>query len=192
MKWLAPYFDFSTMAPAEMYLARHVEYLRGDAKLAAIFGGAKNIRMVPFGKSYETGMVPALYATLPQFDRQPGPGVFSEKVLVRDVIRFHVDSVAGDEPLWEPGLFTLASHIVGVVSGRPASQLVYTTVGSGDIPLATRVDLSAISVVAIGSPQSGAGVNLYDLQLDFEYTGIVKNLNGGLSPRLWPLVTVDE
>lgn len=48
----------------------------------------------------------------PDFNRQPGPGLFSEEVRVRDVIRTPKPRVAGEEPLDEPGLMTLASRWV--------------------------------------------------------------------------------
>jgi len=190
MKWVvAAGFTFSNMAPAEMVLARHVEYLRADSKLCKLFGGSAEdpakIRCCPFGKSLESGNPPMLYVTLPSFDRQPAAGVFLETVTIRDVIRFHSSDPTSDEVLWEPGLITVASHLIGVVTAAGARQLNYTTIGGTVVGLASRVDLTEISVAQVTSPQTGEGINLFDLSIDFRY-GIAVRVG---DPRIWPLVT---
>ena len=192
MKWVTDAgFTFANMAPAEMILGRHVEYLRADTKLVALFGGAGldplAIKCVPFGRPLSLE-APGLSATLPAFDRQPAPGIFIESVTIRDVIRFHSEDPTGEEDLYEPGLMTVASHLIGVVTAPAARQLNYTTVSHGVVQLATRVDLTSVSIEQVSSPQNGEGVNLFDLSLDFNYRIAVKVGD----PRLWPLVTVSE
>lgn len=194
MKWVvAAGFDFSNMAPAEMVLARHVEYLRADATLLALFGGSSldgnMIRACPFGRAIEIAKTPALYASLPITDRQPAPGFNSEKITIRDSIRFHSEGVTNDEPIWEPGLLTVVSHLIGVVTGPGARQLNYTTVGSGVVGLVNRVNLQAVSTEQIQPLQNGEGVNLYEIRIDFEYDSAV---NVSTTPRLWPLAVNGE
>jgi len=189
MKWIAAHFSSSQICPAEMILAQHIRVLRADPTLKAIFGGPNGvrIRLVPFGKVLDVGAVPTLYATLPEFNRQPGPGLFSEEVRVRDVIRFHVDQVAGEEPLDEAGMMTLASHIIGVVEEDP--HLKFQTLTHGLVPLARRVDLEAINQANVSSPQGERVKDLFDIVIDFKYSVVVAP---GLAQRLWPLVTVEE
>lgn len=190
MKWVEDAgFTFANMAPAEMILGRHVYYLREDTELVALFGGAAldplKIRCCPFGRPLDLD-APGLSATIPSFDRQPAPGVFIETVTIRDVIRFHSEQPTSDEPLYEPGLLTVASHLIGVVTAPGARQLNYTTIGGDVVQLATRVDLTEVSTEQVDSPQNGEGVNLFDLRLDFKYRIAVRVGD----PRLWPLVTV--
>ena len=192
MKWVTDAgFTFANMAPAEMILGCHVGYLRADSMLVALFGGAAlnplAIKCVPFGRPLSLE-APGLSATLPNFDRQPAPGVFIESVTIRDVIRFHSEDPSGEEAPYEPGLMRVASHVIGVVTAPAARQLNYTTVSHGVVQLATRVDLTEVSTEQVDSPQNGEGVNLFDLRLDFKYRIAVKVGD----PRLWPLVTVSE
>lgn len=189
MKWVAAAgFDFSNMAPGEMALSRHVEYLRADAKLVALFGGstgdATKIKCVPFGSGLELGTPPMLIASVPAMDRQPAPGAFIETVTVRDIIRFHSEVPTGAEVLWEPGILTVLSHLIGVVKAH--GQLTYTTISAGDVQLARRVDMREIGVEPVESPQTGPGQNLFDLHVDWQYSLVVRTGD----PRLWPLVTV--
>lgn len=195
MKWVTNAgFDWSNTAPAEMILARHVEILRADATLCALFGGsAANpllIRCCPFGRAIEIATVPALFATLPATDRQPIAGANRESVTVRDVIRFHAEGVTSEEPIWEPGIYSVVSHLIGVV--QTYQQLKLTTPPSPatipyPIQLADRVDLENVSIEGADSPQNGEGVNLWDLKIDFKYSITV---NAKTVPaRLWNLVT---
>lgn len=199
MKWVTDAgFTFATMSPAEMILSRHVEILREDdgatASLVALFGGVDAdpdaIKCVPLGQELELGQIPALFCTLPIADRKPAPGANVEGVVVRDVIRFHSESVAPEQALWTPGLATVVSHLIGVV--QKYQQLSYDTSTNGadvgTVQLASRVDLPTISLEQIGSIDSGAGQNLYELRLDFTYTVSVNAKT--IPPRLWPLVTV--
>jgi len=198
MKWVVGAgFDWTNTAPAEMILARHVEILRADATLLTLFGGvAENpllIRCCPFAtdkNSLELASVPALFATLPSTDRQPIPGANRETVTVRDVIRFHSEGVGSEEPIWEPGLLSVVSHLIGVV--QSAGNLPYDTDTNGAdvgiVNLSTRVDLQQVSLEQIRGVDGGTGANLWDLSVDFGYR---VNVNAKtIPPRLWPLVTV--
>lgn len=180
MKWVVGAgFDWSNTAPAEMILARHVEILRADATLLTLFGGvAENpllIRCCPFAtpaKSLELASIPALFATIPATDRQPIPGANGERVAIRDVIRFAAEGVGSEQPIWEPGLLTVASHLLAVVQKHP--QLTLTTPPSPatipyPIQLARRVNLKETSVEQVESPQDGVGRYIWDLNIDFEY-----------------------
>jgi len=198
MKWVVGAgFDWTNTAPAEMILARHVEILRADATLLTLFGGvAENpllIRCCPFAtdkNSLELASVPALFATLPSTDRQPIPGANRETVTVRDVIRFHSEGVGSEEPIWEPGLLSVVSHLIGVV--QTYQQLKLTTPPSPatipyPIQLAERVDLEATSLEQIESPQEGSARNVWDLSIDFKYSITVNAKT--IPARLWNLVT---
>jgi len=194
-------FTFTEMSPAEMILSRHVEILREDnaatKSLVALFGGVDAdplaIKCVPLGAGLdllELGQVPALFCTLPIVDRQPGPGMNSETVTVRDVIRFHHEAVIQEQELWTCGFWTVVSHLVGVV--KKYEQLSYDTDTNGAdvgiVQLATRADLQQVSLDQIRSVDSGAGENLWDLSIDFSYSVRVNAKT--IPPRLWPLVTV--
>lgn len=192
MNWLSTAFTFATMAPAEMILARHAEILRADATLLALFGGAEQnsalIKVCPLGKLLPLEGTPALFCTLPIVDRKPGPGANSEEVVIRDVVRFHGEEVTGEEDLWEPGLASLISHIVGVV--QKYQQLSYDTdthgAALGIVQLASRVDLPAVNIEQLTEVNNG--IALLELTLDFTYTVTVNAKT--IPPRLWPLVTV--
>lgn len=200
MKWVTTAgFDWSNTAPAEMILARHVEILRADATLLTLFGGSESnpllIRCCPFAtpkSALELATTPALFATLPTTDRQPIPGANRETVTVRDVIRFHSEGVTAEEPIWEPGILSVVSHLIGVV--QTYQQLKLTTPPSpATIPypilLANRVDLEATSLEQVELANDGQGMNLYDLAIDFRYSITV---NAKTTPaRLWNLVTVE-
>lgn len=180
MKWVVGAgFGWSNTAPAEMILARHVEILRADSTLLALFGGsALNpllIRCCPFAtptNTLELASIPALFATIPATDRQPIPGANGETVRVRDIIRFASEGVGSEQPIWEPGLLTVVSHLLAVVQKN--QQLVLTTPPSpATIPyplqLARRVNLKETSLEQIESPQDGVGRYIWDLHIDFEY-----------------------
>jgi hypothetical protein len=181
-----------------MILSRHVEILRADngatCSLVALFGGSAanplNIKCCPFAEAFEVASVPALFCTLPSFDRKPGPGHNTEVVVVRDVIRFHSEAVSSEEALWTPGLHTVVSHLIGVVQSN--QQLTYDTstngADNGIVQLATRADIPEINVEQKTSPQNGEGLNLWDLNIDFPY--LVQVNAKTIPPRLWPLVTV--
>lgn len=202
MKWVTDAgFTFTEMSPAEMILSRHVEILREDdaatKSLVKLFGGEDldplAIKCVPLGPVLdllELGQVPALFCTLPIVDRQPGPGVNSEIVTVRDVIRFHHEGVVQEQTLWTCGFWTVVSHLIGVV--QSSANLPYDTDTNGAdvgiVNLASRVDLSQISLEQVVGVDSGSGANLWDLNIDFAYR---VNVNAKtIPPRLWPLVTV--
>ena len=199
MSWVTDAgFTFAEMSPAEMVLSRHVEILRADnaatKSLVALFGGPGldplAIKCCPFGDALELGSVPALFCTLPSFDRKPGPGNNTEVVVVRDVIRFHSEAVSSEQALWTPGLHTVVSHLMGIV--QKYQQLSYDTSTNGTdvgtVQLATRVDLPQTNIEQRTSPQNGEGINLWDLQIDFPY--LVQVNAKTIPPRLWPLVTV--
>lgn len=198
MKWVVDAgFGWSNTAPAEMILARHVEILRADSTLLALFGGsAANpllIRCCPFGterRSLELATVPALFATLPSTERQPIPGANRETVTVRDVIRFHSEGVGSEQPIWEPGLLSVVSHLIAVVQTYQNLKLT-TPPSPATIPypidLATRVDLEATSLEQIESPQEGSGRSVWDLAVDFKYSITVNAKT--IPARLWNLVT---
>ena len=202
MKWVEDAgFTFAEMSPAEMILSKHVEVLRADnaatKSLVALFGGAAldadAIKHVPLGAGLdilELSTVPALFCTLPVVDRQPAPGVNVEVVTVRDVIRFHHEGVVQEEDLWTCGLWTVVSHLIGVV--QSAGNLPYDTDTNGAdvgiVNLSTRVDLQQVSLEQIRGVDGGTGANLWDLSVDFGYR---VNVNAKtIPPRLWPLVTV--
>ena len=186
-------FDFSNMAPAEIVLSKHVEYLRADTKLKAFFGGSgadgRKIRHVPLGNNLEIGNLPMLFAMIPTSDRQPAPGVFTENITVRDVMRFQTSTPTGDEPLYEPGIWSVVNCLIGVVTGPNARQLNYTTVSHGIAQLCSRVDLVAVQVIPLDAVQPGSGANVFDVAVDFQYKSIV---SVGNDPRLWPLEVLGE
>lgn len=192
MNWLSSAFTFATMAPAEMILARHAEILRADATLLALFGGAEQnsalIKICPFGKLLPLEGTPALFCGLPIVDRKPGPGANAEEVVIRDVVQFMSEEVTGEEDLWEPGLASLVSHIVGVV--QKYQQLSFDTDTHGPalgiVQLASRVDLPAVNLEEVAEVAPGSW--LLRLTIDFTYTVVVNAKT--IPPRLWPLVTV--
>jgi len=190
---LAAGFTFANMAPAEIVLSRHVEYLRADTKLKAFFGGSgadgRKIRHVPLGNNLEIGGLPMLFAMIPTSDRQPAPGAFTENITVRDVMRFQTSTPTGDEPLYEPGIWSVVNCLIGVVTAPGARQLNYTTVSHGTAQLCTRVDLVQVNVIPLDSPQPGPGANVFDVICDFQYKSVV---SVGADPRLWPLHVLGE
>ena len=186
-------FTFANMAPAEIVLSRHVEYLRADTKLKAFFGGSgadgRKIRHVPLGNNLEIGNLPMLFAMIPTSDRQPAPGFMSELVTVRDVMRFQTSTPTGDEPLYEPGIWSIVSCLIGVVTGPGARQLNYDTVGSGTVGLCSHVNLVQVGIIPLKEVESGSGANVFDVVVDFEYKLAV---SVGADPRLWPLYVLGE
>lgn len=198
MSWVTDAgFTFSEMSPAEMILSRHVEILRADnastKSLVKLFGGPSldplAIKCCPFGDALEIATVPALFCTLPSFERKSIPGNNSEIVVVRDIIRFHSEAEGSEQALWTPGLHTVVSHLIGVVKRH--EQLSYDTDTNGPdngiVQLASRVDAPQINIEQKTSPQNGEGVNLWDLQIDFSYE--VK-VNKGNPNRIFALAAV--
>lgn len=189
MKWLEAYFDESSLCPADFILSRHCEILAADPKLISIFGGSgrvgNRIQMVPLGKLLETATPPLLFATIPMFARFNAPGVFGEKIRVRDVVRFKPDgSPTGAGKAYTPSMATLASHIIRVVMKN--QQLTYNT-GSTTVPLASRCNVKEFYVEQVESGPSGTADNLFDMRVDFEYEAVVAKT----SHRLYPLVTAE-
>ena len=186
-------FDFSNMAPAEIILARHTEYLRASTLLKAFFGGTgadgRKIRHVPMGNNLEIGNLPMLFTMIPTSDRQPAPGFLSEIITVRDVMRFQTSTPTGDEPLYEPGIWSIVNCLIATVTGPEARQLNYTTVSNGVVGLVSRVDLVAVQVIPLDPKETGAGANVFDVAVDFQYKAAV---SPGSNPRLWPLHVVGE
>ena len=192
MNWLSGAFDFDSLAPAEMILARHCEILREDETLVSLFGGAEEnpllIQVCPLGKLLPIEGTPRLFCTLPIVDRKPAPGSNVESVIVRDVVRFHSEQVTSEEDLWEPGLASLISHLVGVV--QKYQQLPFDlsthTAQTGTVMLATRADLPSVSIEQVQTLNESN--YLLELRLDFEYTVQVNAKT--IPPRLRALTTV--
>jgi hypothetical protein len=184
VKWLEPHFTANELGPCDVVLSRHVDILRADTKLKAIFGGASasanRIQMVPLGKLLDSSISFGLFATLPVFDRQPAPGTYVENITVRDVIRFKGEKVSQQEPLNKPTLGSLLGYIVYVVTRN--GQLV-TDLGGGNMaPLVSRCNLSAVEIVPVEPENADM---LLELRVDFTYEGVVsRNVN-----RLFAQVT---
>lgn len=111
MKWIAPHFDFSTLAPAAMVLSRHWEIMKSDAKLLAIFGSAQKIGLKSLGQRLDTALLPRMFCTLDLSQPEPAPGLWTDKVRVRDIIRFRVDEYSYTPEGWTAGLETLVNHL---------------------------------------------------------------------------------
>lgn len=190
MRWLEPYFSLTPtgiqqhVGPCDVVHSRHNEVIAADPIISAIAATSGGVTPVPLGKWMETGKTPAIYTTIPVFDRQPAPGAYTEDITIRDIIRFKDEKITGRETLWTPSLGSLLSHFIRVVMAN--SQLTFDTGGpSGVIPLVSRCDLSAVDLAQVDTGASGVMDNILEMRIDFTYKGLIARS----VHRLLPLVT---
>lgn len=191
-EWLSQHFDFSTMGPSDMILARHVEILRADAEaptLATIFGSTSQILYCPLGANLSMINAPCLYATHGLDSRRPSPGLFVDTTIVRDVIRFETWNPEDVAAVWTAGIGSLVHKIRRVVTANPHLTFTPTEAqvpgwAGGPLGLTRHVETLDVRLESLPSPDDSLSTT-YDLVIEFQYQSEVSKDTG----RIWSLST---